>query len=255
MAIEVVLQVGNQSDWREFPTAEHPQGQPKAGSAANLNNLMRGAKEAAVRTFGAENIVSIVLHTDESTPHVHVVFTPIVEGKLQSKAWIGGIPAMVELRKNLHAIMEKHLPCTYTPGGPGGEPHDATKAAGAINGPQAPPATILEKASEAITGRQEIRTLRQAIEALNRQVQVLFSQLKRAQAKVSEAMTAVKAANEKTKAAALSEQKARREVELLQRRVKQLEPFEPTEKLVVKPVVTDGLIPRMPPRPSMPRPR
>ncbi|WP_223954405.1 plasmid recombination protein, partial [Aeromonas caviae] len=32
----------------------------------------------------------IDLHTDESSPHFHVVVTPIKDGKLQAKAWLDG---------------------------------------------------------------------------------------------------------------------------------------------------------------------
>ena len=34
LAIELILQVGNQSDWRELPTTEHPAGKPKAHALA-----------------------------------------------------------------------------------------------------------------------------------------------------------------------------------------------------------------------------
>ena len=255
LAVEVVLQVGNQTEWRDFPTEEHPQGKPKKGSAAKMNLLMKGAKEAAILNFGAENIVSIVLHTDESTPHVHVVFTPIHDGKLQAKFWTGGVSRCAELRKALHSVVEKHLPCDYTPGEVGGEPHDATKAAGAINGPKAEPRSILEKASEAISGKKENGLLKQKIEALNRTMQALFSQLKQAKTKVVQAIENLKIANEKAKTAVLDEKKARREVELLQRRVKQLEPFEPINKPVQKPTFTDGLTPRLPSKPSTPKPQ
>ena len=255
LAVEVVLQVGNQTEWRDFPTEEHPQGKIKKGSAAKMNLLMKGAKEAAILNFGAENIVSIVLHTDESSPHVHVVFTPIVDGKLQAKFWTGGPKACAKFRKEMHSVVEKYLPCDYTPGAPGGEPHDATKAAGAINGPKAEPRSILEKASEAISGKKENGLLKQKIEALNRTMQALFSQLKQAQIKVVQAIENLKIANEKAKAAVLDEKKARREVELLQRRVKQLEPFEPINKPVQKPTFTDGLTPRLPSKSSIPKPQ
>lgn len=254
LAISVTLQVGNQTDWRDFPTEDHPYGKPKAGAAERLKSLIRAAKEVANAEFGQENIISMTLHTDESSPHVHIVAIPLKNGKLQAKSWLDG-SNIVDFRARAHVLTNKHLECTYTPNSEtGGEPHDPTKAAGAINGPKPVP-TLVEKATEAITGRHEIRTLRQALEVLNRQVQSLFSQLKRAQVKVSEAMTAIKTADEKAKSAVLNEQKARREVELLQRRVKQLEPFEPVEKLAVKPVVSDGLTPRISQPSSIPRPR
>jgi len=35
--------------------------------------------------YGKENIISAVVHKDESTPHLHLNFVPIVDGKLSSK--------------------------------------------------------------------------------------------------------------------------------------------------------------------------
>jgi len=40
--------------------------------------------------FGEENVLKVVAHLDESTPHLHVVVTPILEGKLNAKKMIGG---------------------------------------------------------------------------------------------------------------------------------------------------------------------
>ena len=81
-SLRLVFQVGNQTDWRQAPTAEHPHGKPQR--PVNLNELARAVREAVEAEFGRENVVSIDMHTDESTPHVHVVVTPIWEGKLLS---------------------------------------------------------------------------------------------------------------------------------------------------------------------------
>lgn len=40
--------------------------------------------------FGKENILSIDIHMDEKTAHVHVIAIPLVDGKLNAKAFIGG---------------------------------------------------------------------------------------------------------------------------------------------------------------------
>ena len=37
------------------------------------------------KTFGADNVVSAVLHLDESTPHIHAAVVPIVTGVARSK--------------------------------------------------------------------------------------------------------------------------------------------------------------------------
>ena len=49
------------------------EGRLKAWCADNLEWLRR--------TFGAENVVSAVLHMDEATPHIHAAVVPIVTGE------------------------------------------------------------------------------------------------------------------------------------------------------------------------------
>lgn len=41
-------------------------------------------------TFGKENIIYSVVHYDETTPHFHICFTPIFEGKLRASHWFDG---------------------------------------------------------------------------------------------------------------------------------------------------------------------
>lgn len=40
--------------------------------------------------FGKDNILKSTIHWDELTPHIHVVLVPMVEGKLNARAMIGG---------------------------------------------------------------------------------------------------------------------------------------------------------------------
>lgn len=42
------------------------------------------------KIFGADNILSVCLHRDEKTPHLHVIAMPLVDGKLNAKELIGG---------------------------------------------------------------------------------------------------------------------------------------------------------------------
>lgn len=44
----------------------------------------------ASRFFGPENVISTAVHLDEKTPHVHLIAMPLVKGKLNAKALIGG---------------------------------------------------------------------------------------------------------------------------------------------------------------------
>ena len=132
-AISIVIQVGDQSLWREMPTAQNPEGKPRSTMPVDLGKLDRGIRKWAATEFGAENLVSLDLHTDESTPHFHLIVTPIRDGKLQAKVWLNGAGSLASLRKRAHAVISRYVPCEYQPGRPGGQPHDARKAAG--NGP------------------------------------------------------------------------------------------------------------------------
>lgn len=40
--------------------------------------------------FGKDNIISAVVHRDESTPHLQTLVIPLVEGKLNAKKFVGG---------------------------------------------------------------------------------------------------------------------------------------------------------------------
>lgn len=137
VAISIVLQVGNQLDWREKETVECPDGRPRGGQNNKKNIetmalLAKSAREWAVQEFGAENVVGIDLHTDESSPHVHVVVTPIKDGKLQAKAWLDGSARCAQLRKRAFETVSRYIECEYTPGQAGGAKHDPEQAAGRV---------------------------------------------------------------------------------------------------------------------------
>ena len=119
LAVELVIQVGNQTDWRELPTAEHPHGKPKSGSSAKLNALVAGVKAAAIAEFGKERIISVDLHTDESTPRAPR-FRTYSRGKLQAKHWLDGAATCAQLRERIHSHVNKAIPCDYEKGAPGG---------------------------------------------------------------------------------------------------------------------------------------
>lgn len=165
LAIELVFQVGNQTDWREVPDREHPEGKPRRGNSARMNALIAGVNAAVASEIGWDRVISAELHTDESSPHLHVIFAPIQEGKLQQKHWVDGPKMCGQLRERLHAQVTKHLPCEYTKGAAGGEPHDPEKAAGKR------------------TNAGEVASLKTTIAMLEQQVQTLFSQLKAEQKK------------------------------------------------------------------------
>ena len=173
VGIEFVVQVGNQTDWREAPSPEHPEGKPKEVTKATQQGMCLAVKEWAEQTFGADNVVGIHLHLDESTPHVHAVVTPIKDGKLQAKAWLNGGASVSALRKSCHAAMNARIPCEYTPkSGVGGQAHREDLRAGAAPVPK--PSVI-----DMLSGKSEVKKLKREISALkseNEQLkQVLFS--------------------------------------------------------------------------------
>lgn len=142
-AIQFVIQLGNQTDWRDEPEPDFPEGRP-IDIANQMNCAARGIKAWAAQEFGEENIVGIDLHTDESSPHFHVVVTPIRDGKLQAKAWLDGPSKVAALRKRAWQAVNAHIACEYKPGAAGGAPHDPSKAAGQV---PAPAPSILDKMS------------------------------------------------------------------------------------------------------------
>lgn len=246
IAVELVLQVGNQTDWRELPTSEFPEGKPKPGASKRLNALMKGAKEAAYAEFGKDRIVSMVMHTDESTPHIHIVFVPIVEGKLNAKSWLNGPKSCAIILKKLHGHMEKFIPCSYTPGAPGGEPHDHSKGAGKENGPKPEKKkNLFEKAADALNSLDEIKALKSSIAELNQHLQTMFSKLKKAEKVALDEGEKRKNAEEKAAAAELAERKARRVIVVLEREIERLTPYAPKDKEKPLKTASDGLPERL----------
>lgn len=178
VAIEMIIQVGNQTEWRSHPTEKYPCGKPLPGAMDRIKALGIAAREAAVAEFGEANIVGIDLHTDESTPHVHVVLTPIYQEKLQAKHWLDGPRSMGAIRKRLHETIARRIVCEYTPGSPGGEPHDPQKAAGQPYGPQPEPG-VWSKIVKVIDLADELKAAKSRTKDLEDQVQSLFSKLRR----------------------------------------------------------------------------
>lgn len=178
-AIELVLQVGDQTEWREMPTSQHPHGKPKAGTKARMRDLALAAREAAVAEFGEANVVGIDLHLDESSPHVHILVTPITpDGKLQAKRWLDGARKCAQLRERIHAHVTKRIPCTYTKGEPGGAPHDPQKAAGGADA-RRPALGVIETAKEALVRSGEVKELKAEVSRTSSALQQAFSRIKR----------------------------------------------------------------------------
>lgn len=218
IAVELIFQVGNQTDWRDLPTPEHPHGKRKPGASEKLNTIMAGVKKAGLVEFGRDRIVSMDLHTDESTPHVHIVFVPVKDGKLQAKHWLDGPASCARLRERMHQVINQHIACDYEKGRLGGRPHDPTKAAGAENGPQPKPEPG-DEAANALRAAAELRGAKNKLAAAEAQIQTLFSRLKRAEQIALEEKRRREAADARVIAAELAEKEARTQFDVLKRGV------------------------------------
>lgn len=58
-------------------------------------------------TFGKENVISAVLHMDESTPHIHAVVIPMDDGKLNCSKFLGSPQKMSELQSSIGQYMSE----------------------------------------------------------------------------------------------------------------------------------------------------
>jgi hypothetical protein len=130
-ALSFIIQFGNQTDWRESPTEKEPHGRPREWPV-DLKQANQAIQRWVELEFGKENLVSLELHTDESTPHFHLIVTPIKNGKLQAKNWLNGAASVASLRKRAYQEISKTIACAYQPGRAGGQPHDPKLAAGYV---------------------------------------------------------------------------------------------------------------------------
>lgn len=227
LALQFVFTIGNQADWRELPTLDCLEGKPKKivdGKPARdqMNAVAAGARAAMIKEFGEKNIVSIELHTDESTPHVHCVVTPITaEGKLQAKTWMNGHKTCAALRARLHTTMNLHIHSTYTPGEPSGGAYDASYRAGGTNAAQPEPSWA-QKAAAAVNLPKIITGLKKQVELYKAKYDALFSRLKSMQKKIDKhekELTNAKA--EAAKAAATKAREAAEKLATLKRSAEQ----------------------------------
>ncbi len=214
VAIGFSIQLGAQTDWRDPPTEDFPEGKPRTNKAV-LNKMYKGAREWAIEAFGKENLVSVEVHTDESTPHVQLVVTPINAGKLQAKHWLNGGGTCATLRRKACEVMNRYVACHYTPGNPGGEPHNPSLSAGEKAAPEKK--SVLDRVfknrekeleHENLLLKEQIRALEQAV----------FSRKKGhyTKALIEKALADTEAATKAMQAAKDAEEKAKHDLMQLQ---------------------------------------
>ena len=71
-----------------------------------FNSCLEFAKEQ----FGEKNIFSAVVHKDETTPHMHVNFVPIKNGKLTAKEVIGNRKDLEQMQDKFFQKVSKEFP-------------------------------------------------------------------------------------------------------------------------------------------------
>lgn len=73
-------------------------------------------------TWGAENVISAVLHRDEATPHIQALVVPVHDGKLRAAHWLDGPAKLSKLQDSYAAATqaqglrrgEKHSLASHT---------------------------------------------------------------------------------------------------------------------------------------------
>jgi len=74
----------------------------------NWNDYLKAADKWAMGLFGSENLLYCAHHHDETTPHTHVLFIPLKDGKLNAKHFIGGSrDRLVELQDDFYEKVGK----------------------------------------------------------------------------------------------------------------------------------------------------
>ena len=71
-----------------------------------INEFFRDCTKFFLNKYGEENMISAVVHMDETTPHMHLNFIPINEGRLSSKSLFDR-QKLAELQTQLHESIEK----------------------------------------------------------------------------------------------------------------------------------------------------
>lgn len=168
--VSFVIQIGNQTDWREEPTPDFPAGKPKKIDPEKFKGLANELIKTLGEIYGKENLVGCELHLDESSPHFHIYMTPIKDNKLQAKGFISGKGDLIKIRKAISNSVNRIIPCSFTDNsGTGGEKHDENLSAKAksmllnLVGKDPKDKEIAELKKQLITQKAEIERHKQAL--------------------------------------------------------------------------------------------
>lgn len=83
----------------------------KKKTSKEIRSFFTDACQFFESQIGLENIVSAVVHMDEKTPHMHLVFVPITkDNRLCAKEIIGNRTRLVQWQDDFYAHMSVHYP-------------------------------------------------------------------------------------------------------------------------------------------------
>ena len=83
----------------------------KKKSPKEIQAFFQRAADFLIGRVGRENIVSAVVHMDEKTPHLHLVFVPLTEdNRLCAKEIIGNRANLTKWQDDFHAYMVEKYP-------------------------------------------------------------------------------------------------------------------------------------------------
>jgi hypothetical protein len=72
----------------------------------NVDTWAKANIDFAIAEYGQENIISAILHMDETTPHIHLLIVPVVNGKLNAKVKVGNKLAMSQYQNRYAVAMD-----------------------------------------------------------------------------------------------------------------------------------------------------
>lgn len=86
---------------------EYENGKPVLkGNAKAVNQFVKSSIEWLRERYGDKNVVSVFVHMDETTPHIHAFVVPEHNGKMNAKHYLGGKQKMSEMQDSFAEKMK-----------------------------------------------------------------------------------------------------------------------------------------------------
>jgi len=76
------------------------------GNVDAWKEFEKSAQKWLIERYGRENVVNFTVHKDESNPHIHAVVVPILNGKLNCRAFLGGREKLSEMQTSFAKSVE-----------------------------------------------------------------------------------------------------------------------------------------------------